>query len=49
MNNKIKKAMFSYLWIKKQDEDMIRRTLLICMNGKCLAQTIDEVFGHDDW
>jgi hypothetical protein len=41
---KIKKAMFSYMRVKIQDENMMRWTLRICMNGKRLAQTIDGKF-----
>jgi dolichyl-phosphate-mannose--protein O-mannosyl transferase len=40
----IKKAMFSYMRVKKQDENMMRWTLQICTNGKHLAQTIDVKF-----
>jgi hypothetical protein len=37
---KIKKAMFSYMRVKKQDEDTIRRTLWIGMNGKMYVMMI---------
>jgi hypothetical protein len=41
---KVKKVMFSHMWVKKQDEDMIRQIFWICMNRKCMAQTIDGKF-----